>query len=216
MIFDIIKNLELNSDSIVFEIGSHMGFDTEELYKLSNHAIIHGFEPDPRNYAILMERSINNIAKLNNVAVSDVNGDTDFYLSSGVLPHPTGNDYYDNNDWTASSSLYKFKNHTEIYPWCKTSEVIKVKTITLDEYCKSNNIDKIDFIWMDVQGAEYLVFKGAKDILEKTKYIYTEYSNDELYEGQKNLSDMLSILPGEWLSIECEGDNVLLKNQNIK
>jgi FkbM family methyltransferase len=216
MIFDIIKNLQLDSNSIVFEIGSHMGFDTEEIYKLSNHATIHGFEPDPRNFAILMERSINNIAKLNNLAVSDTIGTTDFYLSSGVLPQPTGNDYYDNNDWTASSSLYKFKNHSNIYPWCTTGEVVKVNTITLDEYCKSNNISKIDFIWMDVQGAEDLVFKGAQNILEKTKYIYTEYSNDELYEGQKTLVEILSFLPGKWTSIECEGDNVLLKNENLK
>jgi hypothetical protein len=49
----------------------------------------------------------------------------------------------------------------------------------------SLNDTVVDFMWVDVQGAEDLVFTGAKDVLSRTRYVYTEYATD-LYEGQLN------------------------------
>lgn len=40
------------------------------------------------------------------------------------------------------------------------------KTISLDEFCEQNNIKKIDFIKIDVDGCEKSVLKGSKKILE--------------------------------------------------
>ena len=41
-------------------------------------------------------------------------------------------------------------------------ELIQLKT--LDEYCKDNAIEQIDFMKMDVEGNELKVLQGAKDI----------------------------------------------------
>ena len=212
MIKEFIKKCNFDSSSIIFEIGAHMGFDTEEIYERTNKAKIYAFEPDPRNIKILKERNIGNISIIVEFAVSDQNSDGYFYLSSGEIPAKTGNDYYDNNDWSASNSLRPAKLHNEIFPWCKIEELITVKQIRLDDFCKENSIDYIDFIWMDVQGCEDLVFVGAQKILNSTKYIFTEYSNSELYEGQKTLDAILKLLPGEWFIHFHEGDNVLLEN----
>ena len=51
----------------------------------------------------------------------------------------------------------------------------------------SHNLLAPDFLWIDVQGAEYNVLRGGIETLKKTKAIYTEYSLKELYEGQKDL-----------------------------
>jgi hypothetical protein len=51
----------------------------------------------------------------------------------------------------------------------------------------------IDSMWVDVQGAEDLVFAGAQETLRCTKYLYTEYCNQELYEGQLNLAQLLAL-----------------------
>ena len=40
---------------------------------------------------------------------------------------------------------------------------------------------------MDVQGAERDVLQGSNTMLSNIGYIYTEYSNEELYEGQLDL-----------------------------
>ena len=45
-----------------------------------------------------------------------------------------------------------------------------IKAKTLDEYCCSNNLSP-DFIKCDVEGAELLVFKGAKNTLINNKPI---------------------------------------------
>ena len=46
-----------------------------------------------------------------------------------------------------------------------------VETITLDSFCKNNDIKKIDYLKIDVEGAEIDVLQGATELLRK-KYIY--------------------------------------------
>ena len=72
----------------------------------------------------------------------------------------------------------------------------------------------IDFIWVDVQGAEDIVFSGAKNTLSRTRYVYTEYATD-LYEGQLNRDQLLTLFGSDWLVIHDFGGDILLKNQNI-
>jgi 2-O-methyltransferase len=57
--------------------------------------------------------------------------------------------------------------------------------------------------------------KGGSRTLERTRYLYTEYSNDEMYEGQATLQDMLDLLP-QFGVLELWPDNVLLVNRNLQ
>jgi hypothetical protein len=75
-------------------------------------------------------------------------------------------------------------------------------------------ISEIDFIWMDVQGAEMEVLRGGKNTIAKTRYLYTEYSNKELYEGQANLRKLLKAVNNFDVLIRYPGD-VLLRNNQI-
>jgi FkbM family methyltransferase len=43
----------------------------------------------------------------------------------------------------------------------------KVQTTTIDEYCDSNNIQQIDLLKIDVEGAEYQVIKGASRMMRE-------------------------------------------------
>ncbi|MBX2924882.1 MAG: FkbM family methyltransferase [Chitinophagaceae bacterium] len=47
-----------------------------------------------------------------------------------------------------------------------TDEGVKVKTMTLDTLVEQQNIAKVDFIKVDVEGYEYHVFNGAKQLLQ--------------------------------------------------
>lgn len=84
----------------------------------------------------------------------------------------------------------------------------------LDDWCEEYGVTQIDFIWMDVQGAEADVIAGAAGTLNKTRFIYTEYSNNELYEGQLSLRSLLKRLPTFDLVARYPGD-ILLRNRNI-
>ena len=83
--------------------------------------------------------------------------------------------------------------------------------MTLDSWVQKEGIGMIDFIWADVQGAEADIIAGGKEALRNTRYLYTEYSNTELYEGQVNLNQLLKLLPDFRVVRRYEYD-VLLKN----
>ena len=56
---------------------------------------------------------------------------------------------------------------------------------------------------MDVQGAEIDVTRGGRNALISTRYLYTEYSNEELYEGQLSLKQLLKELADFGVIVKC-------------
>jgi hypothetical protein len=66
--------------------------------------------------------------------------------------------------------------------------------IKLDDWVTDRKIERVDFIWADVQGAESDLILGALQTLSKTDYFYTEFSDDEWYEGQINFQLLSSLL----------------------
>ena len=185
---------------VFFELGAHKGADTQWMASLPG-VTIHAFEPDPRND---ISHLPDNVIK-NKKAISDLNGEVQFTLS----------EKYGNDTWTYSSSIFKPKNHFIQYPSVKFGGTVNVESITLDTYCANNDVKYIDFIWSDIQGAEGNMVRGATEILKRTKYLYTEFSNREMYEGQLPLAKIMEMLPN-WKILylyEDPGsdDNVLLE-----
>jgi 2-O-methyltransferase len=197
---ELMKDIK---NPIVVEIGSNTGTDTVKLAAIPG-VMVYAFEPDPRCDLTKMPANV----IVNKMAVSDNTGDAVFNLSDSPGYTTPG------KIWTYSSSLLKPINHLTVHPHVKFEKQVKVKTIRLDDYCVEKGIKKIDFLWMDTQGAEAKIFAGAGDILKNTRYVYTEYSNDELYEGQQPLVKLIEILKTfEVMDIwMVEPMNVLLKN----
>ena len=203
-----------NEISTFVEVGAHFGTDTLKFREILPDSRIIVFEPDPRNLKILKENWGNkNVAELYELAASDYNGKTEFYLSSGNC-YWCGDRMLTENDWSASSSIKKPKGHTSLHTWVKFEEKIQVDCIKLDDFEPLKNIT-IDFIWADVQGAEDLVFRGSKEILKRTKYVYTEYNEQELYENQLNLNGILNLFGSDWEIVHLYKDDVLLRNTKL-
>lgn len=55
---------------------------------------------------------------------------------------------------------------------------IEVRTASLDEECKALGLDRVDFLKIDAEGAEFLVLKGASGLLERAAvgFIQFEYN----------------------------------------
>lgn len=104
-----------------------------------------------------------------NVAVTDEDAIMDFNLMSNGQ----------------SSSLLKFKTHLTRYPKIKPSGVIKVEGRKFDSLIDYRLLDikKYDFLYMDIQGAEYKALKGFKEYIHNINYILSEVNYEELYEG---------------------------------
>lgn len=194
--FDEIYKSKLNNSSIIFDIGANQGQSIERFKNLFPNAQIHAFEPIQFEFQKLNEKYHNdpNII-LNNLAVAEVSGERNFNITA-----KTGN-----------SSFNKIKPNTK---WLKVrskqfntseNEYIKkiesVKITTLDDYCKNNQINKIDLIKIDTQGYEDKILQGAKNILSDNivSAIECEIMLDNVYEKYLNFSDIEKyLLPNDF------------------
>jgi hypothetical protein len=137
------------------------------------------------------------------MAVADRDGEGQLILSREGWGQP----------WTHSSSIKAPKNHLQRYP-VTFGNSVPVKLTTLDTFCQQLGVGMIDFIWADIQGAEGEMIRGGRQVLARTRYLYTEYSDDELYEGQITLKDILQLLP-DFRVLELWPEDVLLANQKL-
>jgi len=159
----------LPSNPVSIDCGAHDGSDSVELLKvLGGH--VHSFEPVPELY----ERLVNRAKKYKRIstykiALADKTGKETFYVSEG------------HSD--ASSSLLAPKDHLIDHADTFFKRQIEVKTLTLDDWAKENNIPKVDLLWLDMQGFEMQMLAQSKVILPTVKVIHTEVSTKETYEG---------------------------------
>jgi hypothetical protein len=212
-ILEFIKNTPIQT---FVEIGAHFGTETEKFREMHPTARIVCFEPDPRNLDMLAKRGIDKIAEIHPHAISNVNGIQTFYLSGGDVGSVDQNidKLLQDNDWSCSSSLKKPTGHLHLHRWVTFNNNVDVSCIRLDDFEPLKN-SIIDFMWVDVQGAEDLVFSGAKDTLKRTKYVYTEYCNCQLYEAQLNLPGILNLFGPDWILVHDFGGDVLLQNTHL-
>lgn len=190
-------NLFFNSDQelIIFDIGSCEGEDAIRYSRLFPQAKIYAFEPLPNNLKILpihIEKyRVSNVEVLP-IALSNEVGQSCFYVSSG---HPE--QLPKTNDWdygNKSSSLLPPDEHKQHFPWLKFNEVITVDTDTLEHVCRDRAITTIDFIHMDVQGAELKVLHGAGNFIKNIKCIWLEVEAVSLYQEQPLKRDIESFM----------------------
>jgi len=134
-------------DWICFDIGANVGYYSLLFASLCKNGEIHSFEPLPPCYHLLsaniLLNNLNNI-RVNNFALSNYSGLAKFSVSQ---------------KWETSSFI-----HTERDP---LEEIIQVEVCRLDDYVIDNSIERIDFMKIDVEGAEKLVLEGSLETLSK-------------------------------------------------
>ena len=166
---------------VIFDAGAHHGYISTRYHQLFPAGTIYAFEPFPGSFSIL-ERRTKAISKIHpfNLAISNKTGRSVFHANSSV----------------ATNSLLPTDSNAQAIggkDLLETIETINVETTTLDDFCRKHNIDRIDLLKMDVQGAEYLILDGAKNLLSQGKVglIYTEIIIIPSYEGQLHLHEFL-------------------------
>jgi len=194
---ELLKHVHPDSVEVVFDVGACDALDSIRYSRLFPRATVYAFEPLPANIG----QAKKNIArfsadrvKLIDKAVSDKCGSFDFHVSSG---HPEN--YAQSEDWdfgSKSSSLLP-PDRDEIkkqWSWLKFDNVIRVDTITLDEFCADEGISSVGFMHMDVQGAELQVLHGCETTLRSTRAIWYEVSSRQFYEHQSLHNELNAFL----------------------
>jgi len=142
----------ITKDSIVLEGGCHIGTHTLKLASLCNH--LYAFEPLPASNKLLdyniKTNNINNVT-LFCLGLSDKIGETQYSWISEGNPGSAG---LDNNPMGKPQNT-------------GVNNIIKVTLTTIDTL----NLDKLDFIKLDVEGYESLVISGGINTIQKCKPI---------------------------------------------
>lgn len=170
---------------VIMDIGACEGEDSIRFTRLYPQAKVFAFEPLPSNQTLVRANLARYDAKrveLVPLALSNQQGEATFHVSSGRPP-----DLFAGKDWNygnKSSSLLAPAGDGKIHGWVEFKEAITVPTGTLDQFCAERGIDRIDFIQMDVQGAELLVLAGAERMLPHLTAIWLEVSSRKIYQDQ--------------------------------
>jgi len=166
----IVLKKYLPANSVIVDCGAHDGADTIELARVFKEGIIHAFEPVEKLFHRMKNRgNPNKNIHYYQLALADKTGTMDFYISEGASD--------------GSSSLLEPASHLKDHPDTFFNNKIIVKTSTLDNWAKENNIDKVDLLWLDMQGYELNMLKASPVILDKVSVIHTEVSTKETYKG---------------------------------
>lgn len=104
-----------------------------------------------------------------NALLSDAEGEATFHITRD----PEGT--------AMSSSILELEYHKIVAPWVKEVEQRVVPTTTIDRLAEDFDLSGLNFINLDLQGAELLALKGGQEFLNSVDYIYTEINRQHLY-----------------------------------
>ncbi len=142
----------LNADSIFFDLGANIGLHSIFASQFINGSgKIYSFEPTPDTFNFLVKNidsnNLNGIIVPENLAVTNKKGYSFFSVTNN----------------SECNSIVSDENENNL--------LIKVPTISIDEYCEMNKIAKVDLIKMDIEGQELNAMKSM---------IKTVKSNDSI------------------------------------
>lgn len=156
----------LPTNPIVVEAGAHRGRDTRHMSKLWPEGTIYAFEPVIELYQELI-RHVDTNVKCYPYALSSSTGSATIHVSS-------------NSD--AASSLLRPLEYCVEHPLVNF-EPRTIQAITLDDWAHKNSIERVDFLWLDMQGFEYHMLAASRIILPTVKVIHTEINTKQRYAG---------------------------------
>jgi len=140
---------------VIVDVGANTGGYTILFgHLVGRTGFVHVFEPVPDTF-IVLESNIKKArltarTRLNNCAVGNRLGTTQIYLPG--------------EDRTEAALV-----RHEFASWASSKITSFVcKLVTLDDYVSRNKVARIDFVKIDVEGAELLVLQGMKAILSSS------------------------------------------------
>ena len=160
---------------LVIDIGAHIGFFSLTAAKLCKQSHIFACEPLRLTFSLLKKNCFREKAIIP--------------IHLGFWNKPTHLKMYYTESFLAYSSLLP-----ERFTWNKNPKTQTVKVTTLDAFTKRKNIDRIDLLKIDAEGAEEKILKGASQTLTKTIYLLIECAFDQ--PGGSTMASLISHLHG--------------------
>lgn len=183
--FEIQKSLFLSQEKlIIFDIGAQYGQTAFEYIQRFNTSTIYSFEPFNESFIVLNKNVKENAnIKIFNLAFGD---------SIGI-------EKLNCNSFSATNSILETDDRGSS-TWgnnlLETIDTTEISITTIDDFVEKKQISAIDILKIDVQGYEFNVIQGAKNLISNNgiRVIYLEVIILPTYKKQKYLDELLSLL----------------------
>jgi len=143
----------IDEDDIVVDIGANIGMFSR-FAKFCKAKKVYSFEPHKENFKCLIRNKPPN-CKAFNYAIAGKDKLSNLYIDQNIGGH---------------SLIYNNTNNT------KTNQIVKVECRSINSLFEENYFEKIDFLKIDVEGAEYEILREITDEnLQKINKISLEY-----------------------------------------
>ncbi len=167
------------AEPVIVDCGSNIGLSCLHYYLHYPNAKVFAFEPDPLVFKVLSA----NVAQLPNYNIS---------LQQAAV-------------WKEESTLAFYQNDVDGGSLTTAGSNSKVKVKAIDLAAFLSGFEKVDFLKMDVEGAESVLLPHIQNQLTKVKNLFIEYHS---YPDQKQ--DLATILR----LLEEKGFRYYLMTQN--
>lgn len=151
--------LQSEHEFVAFDIGANVGLWTTSLLDIAedqgvvDKVAIHCFEPSSFTFsklqATLAKYQWEGKVHAANSGIGSIKGKIKLYI---------------NENGAGTNSLYKRRLEGRGISFDRAETV---QIITVDDYCRENNISHINFMKIDVEGHELAVVQGAEDMLKQ-------------------------------------------------
>lgn len=174
---DFLRSKKLNDINCMVDLGANFGEISLFFAKTFPNAKIISVEASSANFKILSKNILNNKSFdtkniiVENVAVSD---------KEGTIEISTGCGSENSIILDTRNPQYKSSTKTEI-----------VKTNTLANILKKNRIKYVDFLKIDIEGAEPFLLESLKELGSNIKSIFMEMGSKNTYEHYEPIIEAL-------------------------
>ena len=192
----------LGEHPVIVEAGAWNGSDTVRFAKRWPDAEIHTFEPVPSSFA-LVEENTRHLPQVRRypLALADKTEVRTMFVSTDAA------------DGHGSSSLLAPNQHLREYPEITFPEQVDVQAVTLRDWVQTSGVERIDLLWLDLQGMELSVLQASPDVLARTRAVSMEISRHELYEGSALYPEVIAWMKSQ--GFEAVIDRVLVAFGNM-
>ncbi len=166
----------IQSDDVILDIGAHIGtFAVPLIHFTGNSGKVYAFEANPETYQLLTE----------NIAINKMQ--EQIIPHHGIVSSDSGS-FEKSHTYDQNSGKYYFVPVEE-----KNENDIAVYHI--DQWVNREEISSVNFIKIDVEGAEFSVLKSCRSLLEQNKPIlYIEVVKSALERFGHSIEDIESLL----------------------
>lgn len=214
-LFQVIQELGLPRPRGVLQVGASYG---QEMQWFVENGIQAGvfIEPLPEPFAALSKTCMQlpNFVAVNALCAEETGQRVSFHVAS---------------NGGMSSSMLKPKNHLQEFDFVRFDQTVELVSNRLDhvisflhQHGHGATCQALDLLYMDTQGAELKVLRGAGRVLDGINVVLTEVTRNQMYDGAPALNELMAFLEPQGFTLNNinfdrhhHGDALFVRNRAV-